>query len=370
MRPVWAEIDLKAIDHNLNEVKKLLHPETKIMAIVKANAYGHGALQVAERAVRAGAEYLGVALLQEAMELREHGITAPILILGYTPEQDYQTLVKHRITQAIYQVRQAELLNEVAQSQKTKVKVHIKIDTGMGRLGFSVQESVEAIEKIARLGNVEIEGIFSHLAMSDAKDKSYTDFQLDNFLTVCQKLEADGLQFKYRHLANSGGVIDLPETHFNLVRPGIIIYGLYPSDEVDRSKLHLKQAMSLKTMISYLKEVPKGTRISYGCTYTTPSKARIATLPIGYADGYTRLLSNKATVLVGGKRAPVVGKICMDQCMIDVSGIEDVKLGDEVVLFGSQGKEFLSIDELAALIGTINYEVVSMISNRVPRKYI
>lgn len=370
MRPVWAEIDLKAIEHNLNEVKKLLKPTTKIMAIVKANAYGHGAVQVAERAVKAGAEYLGVALLQEAIELREHGITTPILILGYTWEQDYHLLVQYQITQAIYQVKQAELLNEVARSQGIKAKVHVKIDTGMSRLGFSVKESVEAIEKIAKLSHVEIEGLFSHLAMSDARDKSYTYLQLERFVTVCQKLEAAGLKFKYKHLANSGGVIDLPETHFDLVRPGIILYGLYPSVEVDHTKIKLKQAMTLKTQISYVKEVPEGTSISYGCTYTTASKAKIATLPLGYADGYTRLLSNRAMVLVDGKRVPVVGKICMDQCMVDVTEVEVVKPGDEVVLFGSQGQEFLSIDEIADLIGTINYEVLCMVSNRVPRKYV
>ncbi|HHU31434.1 MAG: alanine racemase [Zhaonellaceae bacterium] len=370
MRPVWAEIDLKAIDHNLNEVKRVISPSTDMMAIVKANGYGHGAVQVAERAVKAGAVYLGVALLQEAIELRKHGITTPILILGYTSEEDYKLLVKYQITQGIYQLTQAEILNEIAKSQGVKAKVHVKIDTGMGRLGFSVQESVEAIEKIAKLSHVELEGVFSHLAMSDAKDKSYTYLQLEKFIKISQKLEQAGLDIKYKHLANSGGIIDLPETHFNLVRPGIILYGLYPSEEVDRTKIRLKQAMSFKTQISYVKEVPKGTSISYGCTYTTTRTSRIATLPLGYADGYSRLLSNRGMVLVGGKRVPVVGKICMDQFMIDVTEVENVKPGDEVVLFGSQGQEFLSVEEIAELIGTINYEVLCMVSYRVPRRYV
>jgi alanine racemase len=370
MRPVWAEIDLKAIEHNLKEIKKLIQPTTKIMAIVKANAYGHGAVQVAEKAVRAGAEYLGVALLQEAIELRQHGIKTPILILGYTPNIDYEQLIKYEITQAIYQVEHAEKLDEIAKKQGVKAKIHIKIDTGMGRLGFSIKESVQAVERIAKLSNIEIEGLFSHLAMSDAKDKSYTNLQLDKFLKVIQKLEGIGLFFKYKHLANSGGVIDLPETHFNLVRPGIILYGLYPSEEVDHTKINLKQAMTLKTQISYVKEVPKGTAISYGCTYTTSNKARIATLPLGYADGYNRILSNRGMVLVGGNRVPVIGKVCMDQCMIDVTSVKEASPGDEVVVIGAQEHEFIGISEIAKLLDTINYEVLCMISNRVPRKYV
>ena len=370
MRPVWAEIDLQAIDHNIDEVKKIIKPTTKIMAIVKANAYGHGAIPVAERALKRGVEYLGVALLQEAIELREHGLAAPILILGYTPEKDYELLVRHKVTQTIYSINQAKSLNEVAKNIGIKAKIHVKLDTGMGRLGFTIPESIRALKDITRLPYLELEGLFTHLAISDAKDKSYSQMQLAKFLGVCHELDKAGISIKYKHTANSGAIIDLPESHLDLVRPGIMLYGLYPSKEVDHTKVNLKQAMTLKTHIIHLKKVPVGTSISYGCTFTTQRPARIATLPVGYADGYSRLLSNKGFVLVSGERVPVIGRICMDQCMLDVTNVADVRLGDEVVLFGFQGQAILQIDEVADLIGTINYEVVSMVSDRVPRRYV
>ncbi|WP_227764676.1 alanine racemase [Zhaonella formicivorans] len=371
MRPVWAEVDLNAIAHNLREVRRIIPKTTKIMAIVKANAYGHGAFQVAQRALETGADYLGVALLAEAVQLREHGIASPIMILGYTSEEDYPEVIKHAITQTVFTYRQAQRLSEAAQTLNQTAKIHIKVDTGMGRIGFqSTEQAIQEITAIAKLPGIEIEGLFTHMAKSDAKDKTYSQMQLEKFLWVCREVEKAGVKVALKHAANSGAIIDLPEAHLDIVRPGIMLYGLYPSDEVDKSKLQLQPAMSLKAKIVHLKEVEAGTSISYGCTFTTKKRSRIATLPLGYADGYTRLLSNKGVALVRGCRVPVVGRVCMDQCMLDVSDVESVAVGDEVVLLGRQGEAVISVDEVAESIGTINYEVVCMVSYRVPRKYI
>lgn len=371
MRPVWAEINLQAVGHNLREIRRIIPSHTKIMAIVKANAYGHGAGAVVPKLLEAGADYLGVAILAEALEMREQGIKAPILILGYTGEEYYPLVVKYELTQTIFSLRQAESLSKAAVSLNKKVKVHLKIDTGMGRIGFLVTpQAVKEVEEIAQLPGLELEGIFTHLANADAGDKSYCRFQLDNFFWFVRQVEQAGIKIKYKHVANSAAIIDLPQCHLDLVRPGIMLYGLYPSKEVAQSKVKLVPAMSLKARITHLKEVGPGTSISYGCTYTTKEKALIATLPLGYADGYTRLLSNKGMALVRGRKVPVVGRICMDQCMLNVSNVPGVALGDEVVLLGRQGTASISADELAELIGTINYEVLCMLSSRVPRIYV
>lgn len=371
MRPVWAEIDLSAISHNLQEVRRIIPSHSKIMAIVKANAYGHGASAVVPKLLEAGADYLGVAILDEALELREQGIKAPILVLGYTGEENCPLVVKHDITQTVFSLRQAKSLSKAALSLHKKAKIHIKVDTGMGRIGFlATPQAVKEAEEIAKLPGLEVEGIFTHLANADARDKTYSQAQLDKFFWFVSQLEKAGIHIKYKHAANSAAIIDLPQAHLDLVRPGIMLYGLYPSHEVAKDKVKLQPAMSLKTRIVHLKEVEPGTSISYGCTYVTKSKARIATLPLGYADGYTRLLSNKGMALVHGTRVPVVGRVCMDQCMLDVTAVQGVTLGDEVVLMGRQGEAIISADEIAELIGTINYEVVCMISSRVPRIYV
>lgn len=370
MRPVWAEVNLCSVVSNLKEVRRSIPNTTKVMAIVKANAYGHGAGPVAKKMVENGVEYLGVALLSEAVQLREYGISSPILILGYTPEDDYPILIRNNITQTIFTHRQAELLSQAADNLKKNVRIHIKVDTGMGRIGFQPdQQAIQEIKKIAALPALEIEGLFTHLAKSDARDKSYTSMQLQKYFWVCNELKKSGINVALKHAANSAAIIDIPEADFDLVRPGIMLYGLYPSDEVDISRIHLRQAMALKANICHVKNVKAGVNIGYGCTYTTTRAAKIATLPLGYADGYTRLLSNKGVALVRGQRVPIVGRICMDQCMLDVSEVDDAEMGDEAVLFGKQGKDFLSIDEVAELIGTINYEIVCMISARVPRIY-
>ncbi|MDN5345461.1 MAG: alanine racemase [Clostridia bacterium] len=368
-RPVWAEIDLDAIAYNVCAMKRLLAPQTEIMAVVKANAYGHGAVPVARTALANGVTWLGVATLDEALALRREGITAPLLILGYTPPEDAGRVVAAGISQTVFTLEQARCLSDAAQAAGTRARLHLKIDTGMGRLGFLPDQAVAAIPAIARMPHVSLEGIFTHFAAADAADKSYTRRQLSLFQRVITELEQQGITFPWRHAANSGAIIDLPETYFNLVRAGIILYGHYPSSEVQQGRLNLRPAMTLKTRIVLVKEVPAGTYISYGCTYRTTGPARIATLPVGYADGYSRLLSNRAEVLIRGRRASVIGRICMDQCMIDVTAVPEARAGDEVVLFGCQGGKTLPVEEVAAWMGTINYEILCLVSGRVPRVY-
>ncbi|MTI80949.1 MAG: alanine racemase [Firmicutes bacterium] len=369
IHPIWAEIDLNAIAHNLQEVRRITKPETKIMAVIKANAYGHGAVEVAETALRNGADYLAVARLGEALTLRWHGINAPILIFGYTSPENCSQVVKNSLTQTVYSVEMARQLNKAAEKNKEKAMVHIKIETGMGRLGFMPsEEALSQIEQITKLPNLEVEGIYTHFADADSADKNYTNEQIEKFTDFLNQLESKGISFKIRHTSNSAAVIDHPEAHLDMVRPGIMLYGYYPSEEVQKEKIELKPAMTLKTRVAQTKRVPRGTHISYGRTYCTECETIIATLPLGYADGYTRMLSNGA-VLVHGKRAPVVGLITMDQCMIDVGHLSNVKPHDEVVVFGCQHEQCIPVEELAQKLGTISYELVCMVSARVPRVY-
>lgn len=369
-RPTWAEIDLDAIAHNMRELRRIAKPEAKICAVVKANAYGHGAVPVSRKVLAAGADFLGVAVLSEALQLRRAGIDAPILILGYTPPEQAEEVVKYDLSQTVFQWEVARALSDAARRLGKKAKIHVKIDTGMGRIGFLPgEEAVAEIKKIAALPHLYLEGIFTHFAMADACDKTFTYRQLKIFLELIKRLEQEGIVFSFRHAANSAALIDLPETHLDMVRPGIALYGLYPSPEVKREKVELVPAMTVKSRIIQVKKVPTGTPVSYGCTWRAPRPTVVATLPIGYADGYTRLLSGKGEVLVKGKRVPVIGRICMDQCMIDVTDVPEVKQGEEVLIFGRDGRETLPVEELAAKIGTINYEIVCMLGERVPRYY-
>ncbi|MBW4827693.1 MAG: alanine racemase [Clostridiaceae bacterium] len=370
LRPVWAEIDLDSLAHNIKEVRRITNKEALVTAVVKANAYGHGSIEAAKVFLENGADRLAVATLSEAVELRRVGINVPILILGYTPDSQHKIAVENGIIEAIYKLESAEKLSQVAGSLNKRAKVHIKVDSGMGRIGFPpVNSSIDKIEKIFKLPNLEIEGIFTHFAKADEVDKSYTEKQFKNYKWVIEKLEDRNIQIPIKHVSNSATTIDLPEYNLNMVRGGIMIYGLYPSDEVDKEKISLNPAMTLKAKIAHLKEVPEGTGISYGQIFVTKRKSKIATIPIGYADGFTRLLTSKTEVAIKGKRAPIVGKICMDQCMIDVTDIEDVKVGDEVVLFGDGSNGVPHIDEVAEKLGTINYEIVCMVGRRVPRVY-
>ena len=364
-RAVWAEVDLAAIEHNIREIKKKVHGDAKFCAVIKANAYGHGVIPVARTAIAAGADYLAVAILNEALELRDAGFTEPILILGFTPLEQSGILVDRGITQTVFSYEAAEALSKEAVLQEKTAKIHLKIDTGMSRIGILPEDAGEFAKRIQQLPCIELEGLFSHFALADSRDKSFANEQLQRFKQAIDLIEKQGIHIPLKHIANSAATLEMPQAHFDMVRAGIILYGLWPSDEVEHC-VDLRPAMVLKAKIAYLKELKKGQSIGYGRTFITNRDSLIATLPIGYADGYTRLFSGKAQVEIAGKRAFLVGRICMDQCMIDVTDLENIHNGDEVVLFGS---ETLPMDEAAAWLGTINYELACMVSSRVPRIY-
>jgi alanine racemase len=367
---VIAEIDLGAIAYNMQEIKRNVSEQTKVMGMVKADAYGHGDIEVAKVLIENGAEQLGVAIWDEGKDLRKQGIDVPILVLGYTSPNHADDLIQYNLIQTVFTYEMAEVLSAAAGRKNKKAKIHIKVDSGMGRIGFRPDEqSIQVIEKIYQLPNITIEGIFTHFAVADEKDPTFTYHQFQLFLDFIQKLEKKEIHIPIKHASNSAGIINFEQMHLNLVRPGVILYGLYPSDEVQKHKMDLLPAMTLKAQVVFIKEVEKDATISYGRTFTTTRKSRIATISVGYADGYSRRLSNKGEVLVKGKRAPVAGTICMDQFMIDISDIPEVEVGEEVVLLGRQQNERITAEEIARKIGTINYEVICMVGKRIPRVY-
>lgn len=369
--PIWAEVNLKAIRHNVQEIRRLVGPKREIMAVVKANGYGHGSVQVARAALATGATRLAVARMVEAIQLRQAGISVPILILGYVPAEQVDRALEQDITLTVYRLDMAQEIAALAAKKDLRAKVHLKIDTGMGRLGFIPgTEGATEIKQVWGLKNLEVEGIYTHFATADETDKGYAKEQFAQFLSLLNNLESEGITFPLRHCANSAAIIDLPETYLDMVRPGIILYGLYPSTEVDQTKVSLQPAMTLKTQIAHVKKVPTGTKLSYGSTYTVPEETVIATLPIGYADGYPRLLSSRGNVLIHGQKAPVLGRVCMDQCMVNVGHISGVKIHDEAIIFGQNKDNNLPVEEVATQLGTINYEVVCWVGGRVPRVYI
>lgn len=370
LRPVWAEINLDNLAHNIKEIKRVTKA-TEIIGVVKADAYGHGALDIAPTLIENGVTRLAVAVLNEAVELRRGGIQCPIMILGYTPPNLIDLLIKYDIEQTVYSYDLAKKISDKALEENKIGKIHIAFDTGMGRIGFLPrEEDISEVERISKLPNIKIEGIYSHFSTADEKDKNYTYEQLKKFNWFYNILQKRGIQINIRHIANSAAIIDMPETHFEAVRPGVILYGYYPSEEVDKTKVYLKPVMSLKTNIVHLKKVPIGEYISYGRKFRTERESIIGTLPVGYADGYTRSLGEDAKVIINGKLVPVVGRICMDQCMVDLTNVPDVNLGDEVILMGEDSELKMTADELASILGTINYEVLCMISRRVPRVYV
>ncbi len=359
----WAEVNLDNIAHNVQEIRRIVDKKTEILGVVKADAYGHGVMEVTKVLLENGVSRLAVSMLDEAIQLRKDGIDVPILVLSYTDPGRAEEIIKNDVTQTVFSHDLAESLSQAAQSLERNVKIHIKIDTGMTRVGFMPGYSaVKNVISISKLPRIIVEGLFTHFALADEKDKTYTNMQFERFTTIVNELNRVGVYIPVKHVCNSAGIIEFPHMHLNMVRPGIALYGLYPSSEVSREKINLKPAMTLKANIILVKDVEKDTCISYGGIFKTKRDSRIATIPIGYADGYTRLLTNKGKVLINGQRAPIVGKICMDQCMVDITDIKgDVNVGDEVVLFGKQGEEEIKVDELAQSIGTINYEVVSII---------
>ncbi|MGE0086408.1 MAG: alanine racemase [Desulfococcaceae bacterium] len=369
----WAETDLSAIAHNMRQLRKITSPKARFMAVVKANAYGHGAVEVAKTALRTGADWLGVARADEGIALRKAGISCPILVFGHTPPQAAGNIVHWDLTQTVCSEADARIISQTSLATGKKTKIHIKTDTGMGRLGLltfpheNAEKSVREIREILRLPGLESEGIFTHFAASDAKDKSHARIQMQRFSDFLGHLRREGMEFPIRHAANSAAIINLPESHLDMVRAGIALYGLRPSDEVTGEHLSLKPAMTLKTRIIHLKKADRGFSVSYGMTYQTPAPTVIATVSIGYADGYSRLLSNTGSMLVHGQRAKIAGRVCMDLTMLDAGHIPDLAIGDEVVAFGTQGHSSLPAEELAVLIGTINYEIVSSLTSRVQR---
>ncbi|MDP4088995.1 MAG: alanine racemase [Bacillota bacterium] len=370
LRPLWAEVNLDNIAHNMREIRRIAASKD-IIAVIKADAYGHGALEVAPVLIENGATRLAVAVVTEALELRRVVENAPIMILGYTPVEFVEELIDNDIEITAYSCDYVEAVSKEAEKYGKKVRIHIAVDTGMGRIGFLPDEnSINDVYKISKLPNIIIESIFSHFSTSDEKDKGYTICQFQKFNWFCNKLEDLGIKVNLRHIANSGAIIDMPEVHMDGVRPGILLYGYYPSDDVDKSRINLKPAMSLKASVINVKKLPAGEYISYGRTYKTEGESIIATLPIGYADGYTRLLFNKGKVIVKGRFAPIVGRICMDMCMVDVTDIEGVKIGDEAIIMGEENGIKYNADDIASHIGTINYEILCAISKRVPRVFL
>lgn len=377
----WAEIDLSAIAHNVRELRRITAPRARVMIAVKANAYGHGAVQVARTGLENGADQLGVARIEEGIELRRAGIRAPILIFGYTPSCLAPVLVDHDLTASVFSLQGAARLDAALPGNR-RLAVHLKVDTGMGRMGLLPDQrrcaacgvnpgpgAAEEVLGIAALKKLRLEGLWTHFAVSDEADKSYTRQQLQLFREFIQSLDDKGLTVGMHHAANSGAIIDMPESHLDMVRAGISVYGLYPSQHVDRNKIRLRPALALKARITHVKQVPAGTRISYGGTWQSSRPTTIATVPVGYGDGYSRSLSNQGQMLVHGRLAPIVGRVCMDLTMLDVGHIDDVRVEDEVVLIGRQGNEVISADDVAAQLNTINYEVVTALMHRVPRVY-
>ncbi|MGO5064251.1 MULTISPECIES: alanine racemase [unclassified Clostridium] len=369
LRAVWAEIDLDNLQYNVEQVKKICKNKD-IIGVIKANAYGHGAMEIAPTLLENGVTRLAVAVLSEAMELRMSGVKRPIMILGYTPGSLGDMLLDNDIEQSVYSYNDALELSRVAVLKRKILKIHIVIDTGMGRIGFlPTKESVEDVYKISKLPNIKIEGIFSHFSSADELNKDYTLYQMNKYNEFINELENKNLSIPIKHIANSAAIIDLENTHLDAVRAGIIMYGYYPSNDVLKDNIKLKPVMSLKTSIVHIKKVPAGEYISYGRTFKTEKESIIATLPIGYADGYNRLLSNKGKVIVNGKLAPIVGRVCMDQCMIDVTSIEDLKVGDLVTIMGEENGVSYTAEDIASEIGTISYEVICNVNKRVPRVY-
>ena len=365
----WADISLANIEHNFNAIKARLRNGTRFLGIVKADAYGHGAVRVAGLLEELGCDYLGVACIDEALALRDGGIGLPILVMGYTPPQLTDQLIENELTQTIYSADMAEAYARQAEQSGQTLKAHLKVDTGMGRLGFAVGQDVEAdMLRALALPGLSYEGISTHFAVADVNGDPFTQHQFDAFMEMVDRLEEkSGLSFKIKHCANSGAMINYDWSYVDMIRPGLSLYGLYPGS--DTGGLELRPAMQLKTRIAQVKTYHQGDTVSYGRTYTVPGKRRLAVITIGYADGLLRALSGKIDVLVRGRRSPQVGRICMDMCLIDVTDIPDAEAGDVVTIFGHDGEATISVEELADKAGTISWELLCAVSARVPRVY-
>jgi alanine racemase len=360
---------LGAIAHNVREIRNLIGPTRGLMVMVKADGYGHGATAVARTALENGATWLGIALPEEGWVLRQAGIKCPILILGPILPEQVPLALEADLAVAVFNWDLAKALNAESTRRAKTAVVHLKVDTGMGRLGIPADKAILFMEALRGLDHIEIQGIYTHFATADQEDKSFTYHQMRTFDEVCQAAEARGIFFQLRHLSNTAAILDLPETYQELVRPGIMVYGVYPSEAVRRT-IALHSAMSWKTRVAFIRDLRPGDSVSYGRTFVARRPTRVAGLVVGYADGFPLLLSNRGEVLIRGAKAPVVGAICMDMTMVDVTHIPEAALGDEVVLFGRQGDAVIAVEELAQRIGSISYEILCGIGARVPRVYI
>jgi len=364
----FARVDLEAIAHNARELKRRVGPNVELMAVVKANAYGHGALEVARVALEHGATWLAVARVAEGVQLRLAGISAPILVMGYFLPSEAEAVASYDLTTTVNSLEVARALSDQARRLGRIATIHVKADTGMGRYGLLPDEVLPFLAEIRVLSGLKVEGLWTHFATADARDKTYARQQFATFMQVAQAVEDAGYAISVRHIGNSGVISDLPETNLDAVRPGILLYGLRPSDEVEPGIL-LRPALSLISHVGRVRTLPAGSSVSYGRTYTTTRPTPVALVPIGYGDGYHRLLSNRGAVLIRGQRAPIVGRVCMDNIVVDATGIQGVREGDEVVLIGTQGEERISAEEVAGWAETINYEVTTSLLPRLPRLY-
>jgi alanine racemase len=364
-RSTKAVVDLGAIAYNVSEIRKRIGKKRDLMAVVKADGYGHGSVEVSRAVLKNGANCLGVATPEEGQQLREAGIDVPILVLGLIQPEEAYKVVDLDLEQAVCSLELAEALDQIASNAGIQINVHIKLDTGMGRIGVLPEDTLAFVRRMGRFKNLKMKGIFTHFSCADELDKTFAREQIEIFDDLVRDIEASGVKIPKKHLANSAAILDLPESYYDLVRPGIMIYGLYPSNEVSHA-IELKPAMTFMTRVIFVKWVPSGRPISYGRTFTTQKETMVATLPVGYADGYSRLLSGRGEVLIKGRRVALMGRVCMDMCMVDISEIKDVQPGEEVILFGKG----LPVDEIAEKIGTINYEVVCAVGKRVPRVYV
>lgn len=377
VKRTWAEISLNAIEHNYNVIRNKVSDDTKVCCVIKADGYGHGAVELSQVYEKLGADFFAVSNIDEGIEIRKSGSKHPIVILGYTPVSEAENLAEYDISQAVFSLEYAKELSEKCVEEDCICKMHIKVDSGMSRIGFMCQEfprdeySIEEICEACCLPNLEVEGLFTHFCVSDedAEGREFTNKQYENFIHVRDSLKKRGVDISVVHCSNSGAIEDYPETCCDMVRAGIILYGLAPSSKL-ADRLDLVPAMTLKTVVAFVKEVQKGATISYGRTFTADRKMKIATVPIGYADGFIRQNAKDGYMMVNGKKAKIVGRICMDQTMLDVTDIEDVKTGDEVVVFGTGENGEPTADSLAENTGTINYETVCLVGKRVPRIYI
>ena len=366
---VYAEINLDAIVKNVDNLMALTKENTGALAVVKADGYGHGDVAVAKAVAQKVTGY-AVATLDEAVNLRENGIQSPILVLGYVDPYEFDILVSHEITATVFDVETAQLLADAARVQKKQAHCHIKVDTGMRRIGLEPDENgIAIVKQITALKELSADGIFTHFAASDETDKTSAEHQFKLFTDFTGRLEKEGIHFTYRHCANSAAVIDMPQVDLDMVRLGIAMYGMYPSDEVKKEKVELFPALDLKSHITMVKEIPAGEKVSYGGTFTTTRTTKLATVSVGYGDGYPRALSSKGYVLVRGQKAPIVGRVCMDQMMVDVTDIKNVTRADIVTLIGKDGDAEITVEEIAALAGTFNYEFVCDLGKRIPRSY-